>query len=106
MREGAEAVRDAPGLLDQQVDGLGAAVGDPGGVEVGEQLPAPGSQGAAELFAARCERVSGRRHHVTLSDRAGGFHDGIHPSAGVPCSTLELEPVVTDEGAQHVVVPR
>ena len=32
MLEGAEAVGEAAGLLDDQVDGLGAAVGDPAAV--------------------------------------------------------------------------
>src|SRR5665648_549090 len=41
--EGPEAVGQAAGLLDDQVDGLGAAVADAVGLEVGQDLGAPGS---------------------------------------------------------------
>jgi hypothetical protein len=43
--EGAETVSRAPGVLDDRADGLGAAVGDTAGVEVGQYLGSPGSQG-------------------------------------------------------------
>src|SRR5262249_60337331 len=42
------AARQAAGLLDEQVDCFGAAVGNATGLEVGEHLLAPGRQGAAE----------------------------------------------------------
>jgi hypothetical protein len=35
------AVREVVGLLDQQVDGFGAAVAQPAGVEVGQDGPSP-----------------------------------------------------------------
>ena len=41
--EGPEAVGQAPGLLDDQVDGLGAAVAHSAGLEVSQDLGAPGS---------------------------------------------------------------
>ena len=44
----SEAVGEPADLLDDQVDGFGAAVGDAAGVEVGQHLLAPGLQGAAE----------------------------------------------------------
>ena len=44
----AVAVGEAAGLLDEQVDRFGAAVGQSGGVEVGQHLRAPGPQGPAE----------------------------------------------------------
>jgi hypothetical protein len=54
----AEAVRDSSDLLNDQVDGFGAAVGDTFGVEVGQHLRLPGLGGAAEAG--------------DLGDRAGG----------------------------------
>jgi hypothetical protein len=46
--EGPEAVCEAADLVDDEVDGFGAAVGDPpvagfGGVEAGEEVGLPGS---------------------------------------------------------------
>jgi len=46
--EGAEAVGEASGLLDEQVDGLSSAVGDAVGLEPGHDVLAPHLQGAAE----------------------------------------------------------
>ena len=48
--EVAEAVSDALYLLDQEVDRFGGSVGDPVGVEVGQQLAAPGVGGAGQPF--------------------------------------------------------
>ena len=48
VNEGAEAVGEGAGLLDDQVDRFGAAVGDPTGVEVGQDLRSPGPQCPAE----------------------------------------------------------
>ena len=48
MGEIFESVCKPANLLDDQVDGFGAAVGDAAGVEVGKQLLAPGLEGAAE----------------------------------------------------------
>ena len=48
MVEVAEPVGEPADFLDDQVDGLGAAVGDAVGVEVGEHLMLPRLQGAAE----------------------------------------------------------
>jgi hypothetical protein len=36
--KGSEAVGESAGLLDEEVDGLGAAVADPVGVESGEHV--------------------------------------------------------------------
>ncbi len=44
----SKSVGEPADLLDDQVDGFGAAVGDPTGVEVGEHLLAPGLQCSAE----------------------------------------------------------
>ena len=44
----SEAVGEPADLFDDQVDGFGAAVGDAFGVEVGEYLSSPGTEGAAE----------------------------------------------------------
>jgi hypothetical protein len=41
-------VRESAGLLDEQVDGFGAAVGDPAGLEVGQHLRPPRAQFPAE----------------------------------------------------------
>jgi hypothetical protein len=46
--EGSEAVGQAPGLLDDEVDGLGAAVADPVGVEAGQDVVLPVAQSAPE----------------------------------------------------------
>jgi hypothetical protein len=51
--EGAEAVGEAADLLDQKVDGFGAAVGDAscaglGGVEAGHDVGLPGPQRSAQ----------------------------------------------------------
>ena len=43
----SEAVGEPTDLFDDQVDGLGAAVRDAFGVEVGEYLSSPGTEGAA-----------------------------------------------------------
>jgi hypothetical protein len=43
-----ESVPDPLDLLDQQVDGFGGPVGDTVGVEVGQQLTAPGVDCAGE----------------------------------------------------------
>jgi hypothetical protein len=48
MAEVAKAPGQAADLLDDQVDGLGAAVGHPVGIEVGQHLLPPGAEGAAE----------------------------------------------------------
>ncbi len=48
MLERSEAVGEAAGLLDDEVDGLGAAVGDAVGLEPGQDGLAPQLQGAAE----------------------------------------------------------
>ena len=58
MIEVSESVGEPADLLDDQVDGFGAAVGDPAGVEVGQHLLPPGLEGAAEPG--------------DLGDRAGG----------------------------------
>ena len=44
----SKSVGEPADLLDDQVDGFGAAVGDPRGVEVGEYLGSPGAERAAE----------------------------------------------------------
>jgi hypothetical protein len=44
----SESVGEPADLLDDQVDGFGAAVGDAAGVEVGKHLLPPGLEGAAE----------------------------------------------------------
>jgi hypothetical protein len=46
--EVAVPVSDPLDLLDQPVDGFGGSVGDAVGVEVGEQLVAPGVDGAGQ----------------------------------------------------------
>jgi hypothetical protein len=46
--EGSEAVGESAGLLDDQVDRFGAAVGDPVGVESGQDVLLPLLEGAAE----------------------------------------------------------
>jgi hypothetical protein len=46
--EGAEAVGQASGLLDEEVDGFGAAVGDAVGLEAGQDVLAPHPESAAE----------------------------------------------------------
>src|SRR5215217_4870427 len=43
-----ESVGEPANLLDDQVDGLGAAIADAVGVEVGQDLGFPGTEGAAE----------------------------------------------------------
>jgi hypothetical protein len=43
-------VPDALDLLDQEVDGFGRPVGDPVGVEVGQQLAVPGVDGAGQAL--------------------------------------------------------
>ena len=48
--EVAEAVSDAVYLLDQEVGRFGGFVGDPVGVEVGQQLAAPRVGGVGQLF--------------------------------------------------------
>ena len=48
MGEISESVCKPADLLGDQVDGLGATVGDAAGVEVGKELLAPGLEGAAE----------------------------------------------------------
>ena len=56
----SEAVGESTDLLDDQVDGFGAAVGDAVGVEVGEHLLLPRSEGPAEPsdFGDRARRGS------------------------------------------------
>jgi hypothetical protein len=44
----SESVSEPADLLDDQIDGFGAAVGDPTRLEVGEHLLAPGIVGTAE----------------------------------------------------------
>ena len=66
MGEGPEPVCKASGLLDDQVDGFGAAVGDAVGLEVGQDLGPPGAQGAAEA----CD--FGDRAGVQGRDQLGG----------------------------------
>lgn len=48
MAEVSKSVGEASDLLNDQVDGFGAAVGDPVGVEVGQYLAPPGFESAAE----------------------------------------------------------
>ncbi len=48
VAEVAESVGEAACFLDHSVDRLGAAVAHPTGVEVGQDLLLPGSQGAPE----------------------------------------------------------
>lgn len=62
--EVAEAVRESAGLLDDEVDRLGAAVADAVGVEVGQELVPPGAEGAAEsgdLGAGQVWKLSSTR---------------------------------------------
>ncbi len=68
MLEGAEAVSEVAGLLDEQVDRLGAVVGDAVGVEAGEQVRLPCPQRAAEpgdlgnrAFGEGCDHFLGDR---------------------------------------------
>jgi hypothetical protein len=44
----SEAVGQPADLLDDQIDGFGAAIGDSAGIEVGEHLLAPGLEGTTE----------------------------------------------------------
>jgi hypothetical protein len=46
--EGSEAVSQPAGFLDDEVDGFGAAVADPLGVEPGEDMLTPLFEGAPE----------------------------------------------------------
>src|SRR5215213_2451381 len=71
-----EAMGEPADLLDDQVDGLGAAVGDAGGVEVGRHLLAPGLEGAAEP-AYLGDRAAGEAVQHLVADRAA------LPGAGV-----------------------
>lgn len=48
MLKGAEAVGQASGLLDEQIDCFGAAVGDAMGLEPGEDVRLPHLQSSAE----------------------------------------------------------
>ena len=43
-----QSVGEATDFFDDQVDGLGAAIGYPAGVEVGQDLCFPGAEGAAQ----------------------------------------------------------
>ena len=47
----SEPVSEPADLLDDQVDGFGAAVGNPGGVEVGQDLGFPGAKGVRPSLA-------------------------------------------------------
>ena len=73
MVEVAEAVGEAAGLLDEQVDGFGAAVGHPAGVEVGQHLGPPGTQGAAcpdrRVFQAQPLITLASQRRVARGDR-------------------------------------
>ena len=61
MLEAAEAVCEAAGLLDEQVDRFGATVVDPAGGEVGEDLLTPLAQvcKVSRSFSARCRPTAG-----------------------------------------------
>ena len=67
---------EASSLLDHAVDGLGAAVGDPAGGEVGEQLLPPGPQRPAEAGelwdGAGVQRPEQLLRPLATSDRGGG----------------------------------
>ena len=75
MVEVSEAVREPADLLDDQVDGLGAAVGDPAGVEVGQHLGPPRFEGAPEPGdlgdRAGREAVDDLGRDLTAGGRAG-----------------------------------
>jgi len=89
MAEAPEPVCEASGLLDEQVDRFGAAVGDLVSGEVGQYLAAPGPEGPAE---------SG-----DLGDRAGRERsDDLfgQPTAVVPgrCVVVRAESLVAVPG--------
>ena len=87
MGEISESVCKPADLLDDQVDGFGAAVGDAAGVEVGKQLLAPGLEGAAEPshFGDRARREAGDhllRNPPTFG--GGGVVDGAELLVTLP----------------------
>jgi hypothetical protein len=83
----SEAVGEPADLLDDQVDGFGAAVGDPTGVEVGEHLLAPGLQCSAEPSHLR-DRTRREAGNHLLSDPAtlagAGVVDGAELLVALP----------------------
>src|SRR5215203_6459797 len=66
----------AADLLDDEVDGFGAAVGDAGGVEVGQHLLAPRLEGAAEPRDLG-DRAGREAVQHLLADRPAGLRTGV-----------------------------
>ena len=76
VAEIAEPMGEAADLLDDQVDGLGAAVGDAVGVEVGQHLCPPGTEGAAEAGNLGDRAAVEGVNHL-LRDRPAVFGTGV-----------------------------
>src|SRR5271157_6055448 len=71
VTEIAEAVPDAQDFLDQQVDRFGGAVADSAGAEVGQELIAPGGEGAGQPAEFGNLRVDTR--HGPVVEAGGGL---------------------------------
>jgi hypothetical protein len=79
--EGAEAVGEASGLLDDEVDGLGSAVGDAVGLEPGQDMLAAHPESSAQTSDFG-DRAVVERADDMLGDRLalGGRRGLVHRS--------------------------
>jgi len=87
MIEVLEAVSQTTDLFDDQIDGFGAAVGNPRSIEVGHHLGPPGAEGAAQSGnlgdGAAVEAVEHLGRDLTAL-RWGGVVDGAELLVALP----------------------